>query len=610
MIRYYLSRIGLVFISGWFITYYITKVSDKMTVKIATIGSCITRDNFNTKFNPNYKSYFDVIAHQNQTTLPSLMSNELELNVNKAFLDKSPYVQSLLYKEYSKEFLSILKEKEPDYLLMDLDPDVKFGLLKIEDNQYITANPNFKDLPQFKNLEHINIIENYKAYINIWKEAVAKFFDFMKTEVPNCEIILVKARFSDVFTDGTSLTKMREEKGIALQAFSEMNKVWDSLDNYIINNYKVSELDMTEQQYFLNKDHLWGPYYLHYEDKFYNAFLNKLIKNVENHKGKDAILKEGHRTIQRMYLDDEYEILNTKVVEVILNSEKNIIELARKNEDAYHLYKDLLANDYILYFHTEGISKLYKRSYVKELWRRNDLMQQGSSFYTLDEPKDKKDNKSEDNKKLLVIFTCMPAADVYDNYLMTDRMFPKFFNGIERSLVKNVHTMRIMDLNCSHGSHYINSTNNHDLETDISNAIHRVKDELGIEEDDIVLYGASKGGTGSLYYGAKLDLKCLAIDPIISLGEYNVKDDHFLKGLRKEDISEDINNNLSKQSTKEKHIIGSENVEFNFSMISKIQGNNINKINRVDEHIKSHPDVSRNSIPEQLMLLNKMLLNK
>ncbi|RIL89013.1 hypothetical protein BUY80_15140, partial [Staphylococcus equorum] len=201
-----------------------------MTVKIATIGSCITRDNFNTKFNPNYKSYFDVIAHQNQTTLPSLMSNELELNVNKAFLDKSPYVQSLLYKEDSKEFLSILKEKEPDYLLMDLDPDVKFGLLKIEDNQYITANPNFKDLPQFKNLEHINIIENYKAYINIWKEAVAKFFDFMKTEVPNCEIILVKARFSDVFTDGTSLTKMREEKGIALQAFSEMNKVWDSLD--------------------------------------------------------------------------------------------------------------------------------------------------------------------------------------------------------------------------------------------------------------------------------------------------------------------------------------------------------------------------------------------
>ncbi|MEP9851093.1 accessory Sec system protein Asp2 [Staphylococcus aureus] len=581
-----------------------------MTVKIATIGSCITRDNFNTKFNPNYKRYFDVVAHQNQTTLPSLMSSKLELNVNQSFLEKSPYVQGLLYKEYSKEFLSILKEKTPDYLLIDLDPDVKFGLLKLDDNQYVTANPNFKDLPQLNNLQYLNIIDNYDIYINIWKEAVAKFFEFMSIEVPNCKVILVKARFSDTFTDGTSLTKMREEKGVSLQKFRKMNEVWNVLDEYITNKYNVSVLDMAGSQYLLNKNHLWGPYYLHYEDKFYNAFLNKLIKMVENDKGKDVILKEGNRTIQRIYLDDNYEILNTKVVEVILNSEKNIIELARENKYAYDLYKDLLANDYILYFHNEGISKLYKRNYVKELWKRNDLIQQGGVFYTLDVPKDKKLNKSKNNKKLLIIFTCMPATDVYDNYLMTDRMFPKFFNGIERSLMKNVYTMRIMDLNCSHGSHYINTTNNKNMENDISNAIHRVKDELGIEKVDIVLYGASEGGTGSLYYGSKLDLKCLAIDPIISLGEYNVKDDHFLKGLRKEDISDDINFNLSKQNEKEKYIIGSENVPFNFSMIAKIHGKNINKINMVDEHIKSHPDVSRNSIPEQLMLLNKMLLNK
>ena len=30
----------------------------------------------------------------------------------------------------------------------------------------------------------------------------------------------------------------------------------------------------------------------------------------------------------------------------------------------------------------------------------------------------------------------------------------------------------------------------------------------------------------------------------------------------------------------------------------------------IDNHIVNHPDVSRNSVPEQLMLLNKMLLNK
>src|SRR5699024_11039571 len=222
-----------------------------------------------------------------------------------------------------------------------------------------------------------------------------------------------------------------------------MNEVWNVLDEYITNKYNVSVLDMAGSQYLLNKNHLWGTYYLHYEDKLYNAFLNKLIKMVENDKSKDVILKEGNRTIQRIYLDDNYEILNTKVVEVILNSEKNIIELARENKYAYDLYKDLLANDYILYFHNEGISKLYQRNYVKELWKRNDLIQQGGVLYTLDVPKENKLNKSKNNKELLTIFTCMTATDVYDNYLMTDRMFPKFFNGIERSLMKNVYTMRI-----------------------------------------------------------------------------------------------------------------------------------------------------------------------
>jgi len=166
-----------------------------------------------------------------------------------------------------------------------------------------------------------------------------------------------------------------------------------------------------------------------------------------------------------------------------------------------------------------------------------------------------------------------------------------------------------MDLNLSHGSHYINSVNNDTFETDITSAIMRVKEELNIDEQDIILYGVSKGGTGSLYYGSKLDLKCLAVDPIVSLGEYNVKDVHFLKDLRKEDITDNINAYLKIGSKSEKYIIGSENVPFNFSHISKIEGDNVVKINKVDEHIKEHPDVSRNTIPEQLMLLNKMLLN-
>lgn len=576
-----------------------------MTIKIATIGSCITRDNFNSKFNPYYKLFFDVIAHQNQTTIPSLMSDKIELKVDDEFINKTNYIQNLLLREFDKGFLDILKQEKPQYLLMDLDPDVKFGLLKTKENNYLTNNPNFKGLKYIEALETININENFDDYFEIWKSSIHKFFKYLNDEIPECKLILVKGRFSDYFTDGTTLTEYRNQKKIPLQNFEHMNKIWDTLDGYIIDNYDIEVLDMTKSNYKLDKNHAWGPYYLHYENKFYNSFLNKLV-NI-TYKNNNNQLKNLSRTVQRIYLDDELELLHTKTVEVMLNSEKNIIELARKNEEVYKLYKDLLKNDYILYFHKNGISKLYKRKYINELWKRDDLYQEGDVFYTLDKPIERKENKSISDKKLIVIFPCMPNLDVYDNYLMANRMFPKFFDGIERNLIKNVHTMRIMDLNLSHGSHYINTVNNNMFESDISNAIYRVKNELKIKEKDIVLYGASKGGTGSLYYGAKLDMKCLAVDPIISLGEYNKKDEHFLRDFRKVDISEDINGYLKNKSTNKKYIIGSEKVEFNFKHISKIEGVNVNKMNKIDEHIKSHPDVSRNTIPEQLMILNTLL---
>lgn len=577
-------------------------------IKIATIGSCVTRDNFNTKFNPNYKGFFQVIAHQNQTTIPSLMSEKIALNVNNEFLEKAPYVQGLLNKEFNKEFLEKIKDEKPDYLLIDLDPDVKFGVLKIEKNQYITDNPNYIDIPQLRGLKSININKDEKEYFKIWKNSIEKLFRFLREKVPDCQVILVKARFSDLFKDGSTLTDWRKEKNIPLQEFNEMNKIWEKLDNYVTDNYPVLVLDMTKRQYYLDENHLWGKYYLHYTKDFYNDFINKLLNIIIDEKGKSVVIKNNIKTVQRIYLDYDFEIIGAKAIEVVLNSESNIIELSRSDKAIYKMYKKLLEHDYILYFHKDGISKLYKREYISELWQRKDLYQQDSVFYTLDEPKESKFNKELKYKTLLVIFTCMPPGEVYDSYLMTDRMFPKFFNNIERSLIKNVYTMRIMDLNCSHGSHYINTVNNPNMEHDIVKAIQNVKDEYNI--NDVVLYGASKGGTGALYYSSMLDLKCLAVDPIISLGEYNVKDDHFLKDLRKVDISEDINNYLLKKSDKEKFIIGSENVVFNYSMISKIKGENIHIVNKLDNHIVNHPDVSRNSVPEQLMLLNKMLLDK
>lgn len=307
-------------------------------------------------------------------------------------------------------------------------------------------------------------------------------------------------------------------------------------------------------------------------------------------------------------LDEELVFENQKRILIDTGSDKNIIELTKKSENAYNKYKSLLKEDYIHYFHDKGISKFYKREFVVELFKRKDLIKNKGIFYTLDAPIGRKVNENIP-RKLLVIFSCMPPTEHYYSSLCPHRMFPKFFNGIERSLVKNVHTMRIMDLNCSHGSHYINTVNYKTYEKEIQESILKVVSELNINKKDVVLYGGSKGGTASIYHGSALDLKFLSVDPILDLTEYNElhNDQHFLKDIREVNLVKTINESLNYCNSKEKYVIGSSQILFNFEHIDKLDKNKITLFNMTDPMITSHPEVSRNSVPEQLMILNKLL---
>lgn len=66
--------------------------------------------------------------------------------------------------------------------------------------------------------------------------------------------------------------------------------------------------------------------------------------------------------------------------------------------------------------------------------------------------------------------------------------------------------------------------------------------------------------------------------------------------------------NFINGSTKQKYMVVSERVSFNFSMVSKIVGDKIKLINKKDKHITAHPELSRNILREQNMLLNLLFL--
>lgn len=579
-----------------------------MTIKIATIGSYVTRDNFNSNFNPHYKDYFELVAHQHQSSIISMMSNNTSFTKTSEFSDATAFRKRHITNEFNKSFINEIKEKKPEYILIDLYADIKYGVVKFDDETYITNNKHFKNLPELKNKPTLDLYKNFDEYLSLWKYYTNNLFDFIQKELPESKVILVNARYHDKLSDIISLHDIRRDQGIKSLDIDLMNKMWHILDEFILDNYNVIVLDTKHENYFLDKNHPWGMYYLHFENFFYNDFLINLLNIVKTNKNHNIIdKKSGLIKKQRLHYKDRPKLIQSKLVEVITESDLNLIRIARKDKQAYRLYKELLKNDYVLYKHENGISKLYKRKYVNELFKRKDLIRFKDVYYTLDYPKDRKINEYIP-KKLLVIFTCMPPQKDYDSYLMPKRMFTKFFDGIERNLVKNVYTMRIMDLNVSHGSHYINTINYNTFEDEIQNAIIKVKNELNIDDENIIFYGVSKGGTGALYHGSSMDIKTLAVDPILNIGgPLEDNDRRFLKDLRTEDLVPNINNHLNLSNNQVKYLICSERVPLYFEQDQRIEQDKIKLYNKIDDFITSHPEVSRNTVPEQIMILNILL---
>ncbi|WP_239745290.1 accessory Sec system protein Asp2 [Mammaliicoccus sp. F-M27] len=306
-------------------------------------------------------------------------------------------------------------------------------------------------------------------------------------------------------------------------------------------------------------------------------------------------------------LNDDIKYENQERILVKTGSDKNLLQLARKDSGLKIKYKELLANDYILYFHDKEISRFCKREHVNKLFDGLNLEQYKNIFYRLSMPQGRKVNNKVE-KKLIVIFAKMPGANQYDSPKIPHRMLPPFFDDLERSLVKNVYTMRIMDLNVSHGSHYINTVNYPDYEQEIQESIENVRNYLDIDKKNVVFYGVSRGGAGAIVHGTSMDYKTLAVDPILNIGDkLEANDRRLLKGLRKEDLVPMVNENLSESNKFQKVIICSENVKLYYEQSMRIDKDKAKVINMKDDKITSHPEVSPNTVPEQLMILNNLL---
>lgn len=247
-------------------------------VNVAIFGSCVTRDNFNSKFNYDYKRYYECVLLQNQASIISLLEKPTVFPTDRV-TELNQWDSNDMKMDFEKSFLNKLGEQEPEYLIVDFFGDVFFGCMKIADT-YVTNNYwKLGETQFFKEVENpqfLNILRDTEEYVILWKKAIHKLFRILRETIPNCKIIVHKARFVNSYYDEKNQLK-RMESSIDIEL---LNKYWDILDRYVLEQFDVQFIDLTHKKYTAYERHPWGLFGVHYEPKYYNDFLTYLHEIV------------------------------------------------------------------------------------------------------------------------------------------------------------------------------------------------------------------------------------------------------------------------------------------------------------------------------------------
>lgn len=266
---------------------------------MAVLGSCLTRDIFNSKFNLNYKHFFECALTQHLSSVISLMSPSVNYEASK--IDNlKPFDEWALNTDLNKEFLQNIVRIKPDVLLMDFFADVYFGVLQVKENVYITNNrwrlrhtSFYRELPE-KTALNLNIDPN--AYLELWKESIDRFFRYIKSRLPDMKIIVVHSMLADRYlsVSDKKLHKIGDHRKDNLNV-DLANEYLKWMTQYVLDQYATICLDMTKKKYRSYDAHPWSIFYVHYTMDYYQDALNQLLAltNMKKEKIRAVVFGAG-----------------------------------------------------------------------------------------------------------------------------------------------------------------------------------------------------------------------------------------------------------------------------------------------------------------------------
>lgn len=290
--------------------------------------------------------------------------------------------------------------------------------------------------------------------------------------------------------------------------------------------------------------------------------------------------------------------------------DENLMKLALRDSAAKQLLMHLTTLGFFLYYNTTDESRLIRHDRVVHHWpavKEGTFSASDSGIvFQLEEP------ESGQFDGLVVVFSPINSKPRLSRYFWPS--FPK----LQKFLAPNTAVLRIADVGGVKGAFYLDTTAAPDNSQRVNEFIAATAREHDVPQEKIVLYGASKGGTGAAYHGLAAGWKFVAVDPIVSDEWYeeHERDYHFTSGSvfprPKQDVFSELVNEVScsRRTSDQRSVIVTSSRSPQFTYINRLLGPLFGELAVFDSSnpaIKTHPDVARQTIYIQVMALNALL---
>ncbi|MGM0698043.1 MAG: XcbB/CpsF family capsular polysaccharide biosynthesis protein [Actinomycetota bacterium] len=293
------------------------------------------------------------------------------------------------------------------------------------------------------------------------------------------------------------------------------------------------------------------------------------------------------------------------------NPNADLMKIALSDPRAKRLLIKLTNLGYSLYYNTEGESRFIRHDRLSHHWPavKDGTFSQSQKgiFYILEKP------PSGRVEKLVVVLSPLSSQPRLIRY------FRPSFSKLQKFIAPNTAVLRVADIGGVKGAFYLDTTALPENSLNVYRLIKETADRFNIHNHDVVIYGASKGGTGAVYHGIVGGWPYVAVDPILSDHWYEAhnNDYHFTTGgifprSKQEVFSEILSAASPDESVSELgSVIITSTRSQQFSYTADLIGPLLSRMtvfNSDNQNIKVHPDVAPKTIYAQVMSINALLL--